>query len=308
MHCGCRLTSTTALTVVDVKSFNRPTPSMLRKALKRTSSRMGWAIRAAYRTSALMDLLEDAAIRKARTLKAIARKTQRQARRWTEGHPYMLLAVFPLWGNPRSFPVTPRTRLWKRFLGGLALISVATGPWAVAYGQLQSMFADMNEAKAVAKTGQIAFDQLKTMLELSSALIPVFGCALIGLIAAMAMLMHRLEIVVTQWDLRARPRVGYRFHVVQVSSLALYLGLLTQWLTWSMNHRSFAEPLFHWAINSPLILLPACLWLLVHRHLDKNRKAVRRKLYGDPKRALIASLLSTGLCVGVLALLMRSLK
>jgi len=255
-----------------------------------------------------MSLIEDAAVRNARCLKAVAHTKQRQARRWAEGHPYMVLAVFPLWGNPQSFPAAPQGSLKKRFLSGLALMSVATGPWAVAYAQFQSMFADMIEAKAVEEVGQVAFEQMTTILELSTVLVPLFGYAFIGLIAAVAMGMHRLEIVATQMDFKAKPRVGYRFHVVQISSIALYLGLLTQCLSWSINHRSFAEPLARWVTGTPLILLPAILFLLLRRPLDTHRSAVRVKLFGSTRRALFASLLSTVLCAGALLLLMRHLR
>jgi hypothetical protein len=109
----------------------------------------------------------------------------------------MVLAAFPLWGNPQSFPAAPQSSLKKRFLSGLALMSVATGPWVVAHAQFQSMFADMNEAKAVEEVGQIAFEQMTTILELSTALVPLFGYVFIGIIAAVAMGMHRLEIAAT---------------------------------------------------------------------------------------------------------------
>lgn len=86
-------------------------------------------------------------------------------------------------------------------------MSVATGPWTAAYAQFQSMFSNMNKAKAVAEVGQVAFEQMTTVLELSTAVIPFFGYAFIGLIAAVAMGMHRLEIAATQWDFRAsRPK------------------------------------------------------------------------------------------------------
>ncbi|WP_349999099.1 hypothetical protein [Stenotrophomonas lacuserhaii] len=291
-----------------MKFFNRPTQQKLRKALRSSSHRMMWSIRAAYRALSLISLIEDAAVRKARLLKAVAHTKQRQARCWAERHPHMLLAAFPLWGSPQSFPVAPQASLKKRFWSGLALMSVATGPWAVAYAQFQSMFADMNEAKAVAEVGQVAFEQMTTILELSTAVIPLVGYVFIALIAAVAMGIHRLEIAATQMDLKAKPRVGYRFHVVQISSIALYLGLLAQCLSWSINHRSFAEPLFRWVTSTPLVLLPAILFLLLRRRLDRNRREVRVKLYGNTRRALFASLLSTSLSVGVLLLLMRYLR
>lgn len=209
------------------------------------------AIRMAYRTSTLLSRIEDAALRKVRLLKAFALSHQRKARRWAESHPYMLLAAFPLWGNPRSFPAVPHSSLKKRVWSGLALMGVATGPWAIAYAQLQSLIADMNEAKAVAEIGQVAFEQTTTILELSAALVPFFGYITIGLMAAVAMGIHRMEVVATQLDLKAKPCVGYRFHVVQISSIALYLGLLAQCLSWSMNHRSSVEPFFRWVTNTP---------------------------------------------------------
>ncbi len=219
----------------------------------------------------------------------------------------MLLAVFPLWGDPRSFSATPRPSFWKRFWAGFALVSAATTPWVSACRQLQSMFVEMNKAEAVSAIGHVAFEQLETMLEFSGLLYAAIGWSLIAGTAAIAMLIHRLEIVVTQLDVRARPRVGFRFHMVQISSMALYLGLLAHWIAWTMNHRSFAEPLLYKAFNSPLILVPGILWLLLRPWLAKNRRSTRRKLYGNARRALMASIISTVGCVGVSVAMMMLL-
>lgn len=210
-----------------VRFFNRPTKQNLRKALSSSSFRMRRSIRASYRALSLLSLIEGAVLRKACLLKAVTHTRERQVRRWAQSHPYLLLAAFPLQGNPQSFPVAPQDSLKKRFWSGLALVSIATGPWAVAYAQLQSMFADMNEAKAVAEVGQVTFEQMTTILELGACLVPLLGYVVIGLMAAVAMGIHRLEIVVTRLDFKAKPRVDYRFHVVQISSIVLYLGLLT---------------------------------------------------------------------------------
>lgn len=126
--------------------------------------------------------------------------------------------------------------------------------------------------------------------------------------AAMAMLMHRLEVVVTHLDVRARPKVGFRFHVVQISSIALYLGLPAFCLTWYLNHRSVAEPLLQKVLSTPLILLPACLRLLLAPVLRRNRDALQKRMFGNARRALVASTLSTAVCVAVLLALRVSLK
>ena len=291
-----------------MKSFDRPCPRQLRIALQRTPKALWWACRGAYRASIFVSSVEDAAARKLRTLRAIAHKRQRQARRWTDARPYLHLAFFPLWGNPRAFPVTSAMPLSKRFWAGLALVTVATGPWVAASSQLQSLFVDINEARAVAEVGQIAFDQLKFALEFSPLLFAALGWLLIAVTAAMAMLMHRLEVMVAHLDWRARPRVGYRFHVVQISSLALYLGLPLQVIAWSLNHRSVAEPLFLQVFSSPWIWLPAGIWLAVRPLVAKNRDAVHRHLYGNAGRALLASLFSTLVCIGVLVLIQLSLR
>lgn len=115
-----------------------------------------------------LSVLEDTAVKKLRRLKAIGYARLRQVRRWTDARPYMRLAVFPFWGDPRSFPVTSPASLRKRFWGGFALVTIATAPWVSAYSQVQSLFVDMNEAKAVAEIGQVAFDKLEIILEFSS--------------------------------------------------------------------------------------------------------------------------------------------
>lgn len=120
--------------------------------------------------------------------------------------------------------------------------------------------------------------------------------------------MHRLKVMVSHLDWRARPRVGYRFHVVQISSLALYLGLPLQVIAWSLNHRSVAEPLFHQVFSSPWIWLPAGMLLVVRPLVAKNRDAVHRHLYGNAGRALLASLFSTLVWIGVLVLILLSLR
>lgn len=148
----------------------------------------------------------------------------------------------------------------------------------------------------------------KTVLEFAGPVYALLWGMMIVCTAAAAMLMHRLEIMVTHADLRARPVVGFRFHVVQVSSVALYLGLAIQGVAWSMNHRSIADPLLYKALGSPLLLLPACVWLLLRPALRRNRDASRRKMYGNATRALGASIVSTTMCVAVLVALHATLK
>ncbi|WP_430369996.1 hypothetical protein [Stenotrophomonas geniculata] len=53
----------------------------------------------------------------------------------------------------------------------------------------------MNKAEAVSAIGQVAFEQLETMLEFSGLLYAALGWSLITASAAIAMLIHRLEIV-----------------------------------------------------------------------------------------------------------------
>lgn len=229
-------------------------------------------------------------------------------RNWSARHPRLLLLAFPFWGDPASFAEMPEEKFCKRIVGVLALVSAATAPLALACLQVQDWLLDMGEARAVAENGQTAFDQFKTALEFTG---PVYGGlvgALILCTAAIAMLMHRLEIVVTHLDVRARPKVGFRFHVVQISSIALYLGLPAYCLTWYLNHRSTAEPLLQKALATPLILLPACLWLLLAPAVRRNRDALQKMIFGNARRALVASTLSTAVCVAVLLALRVFLK
>lgn len=82
----------------------------------------------------------------------------------------------------------------------------------------------------MSQAGRTAFDQVKAILEFSSPLHATLAGALIITTAATAMLLHRVEIVVTHWDLGAKPKVGFRLHIVNISSFALYLGLGAQFI------------------------------------------------------------------------------
>lgn len=291
-----------------MKKSGEPNLRDLRKALKRAPRRARFAWRTAYRTWVLLARLENLAIKSIRAIKAVAYKRQRKLKRWTDAHPYTLLGAFPLWGNPHSFPPEPDARTFSILRASWPLMAVAVTPWVFAFGQVMSMFIDMIEAKAVAQIGRVGFEELEAWLELSSVLFSAPVYIGIILVAGAKALMHRAELVVTQWDWRALPRVGYRFHLVQVSSMALYLGLLVQGVAWSMNHQSFAEPLLRAAVNSPLILIPGFLWLIVHPYIQKNQKAVSRKLYGSSVRAILAAILTITILIGVLAAMMLTLR
>ncbi|MBK0052757.1 hypothetical protein [Stenotrophomonas sp. S39] len=229
-------------------------------------------------------------------------------RSWAAKHPRSLLLAFPLWGDPRSSTEMPEKKLWQRIIGVFALVSAAAAPWATACLELQGWLLDMGEAKAVAESGQVAFDQLQTALEFSPPIYMALVGALILFTATIAMLMHRLEIMVTHLDIRARPKVVFRFHVVQISSIALYIGLAAACFAWFLSHRSAVEPFLQRALAWPLILLPACLWLLLRPALRRNRNSLQKRMFGNAKRALVASALSTTLCVGVLLALQTTLK
>lgn len=122
------------------------------------------------------------------------------------------------------------------------------------------------------------------------------------------MLLHWVEIVATHWDLSARPKVGFRFHVVQISSLALYLGLGAQFIALTINHQSVAEPLLQRAATSPLVLALPFLWILLGPALQKNRRVSQRRMSGSVRRGLLASILSTTVLIGVLVALQFALK
>ncbi|WP_288496325.1 hypothetical protein [uncultured Stenotrophomonas sp.] len=229
-------------------------------------------------------------------------------RSWAAKHPRLLLLAFPLWGDPKSFADMPEEKLWQRILGVLALVSAATAPWTTACLELQGWLLDMGEAKAVAESGQVAFDQFQTALEFALPIYVALVGALILFTATIAMLMHRLEIMVTHLDVRARPKVGFRFHVVQISSIALYLGLPVACFAWFLSHRTAVEPVLSKALVSPLILLPACLWLLLRPALRRNRTTLQKRLFGNATRALVASILSTAVCIGVLFTLRATLE
>ena len=291
-----------------MKTFLRPTPQQLRRSLKRTPKCLRWACRGAYTLSARLSDVEDGALHKLRDAKAIAWRRQRKMRSWAAKHPRFLLLAFPLWGDPRSFAELAEQKLWPRILGISALVGAATAPWVKTCLELQGWLLDMGEAKAVAESGQVAFDQFQTALEFACPVyVALFG-TLILFTATIAMLMHRLEIMVTHLDVRARPKVGFRFHVLQISSIALYFGLPAACFAWFLSHRSALEPFLPKALAWPLFLLPAYLWLLLRPALRRNRKSLQKRMFGNARRAMVASVLSTALCVGVLFALQAALK
>lgn len=305
---SCRSGLSNVSTVLDVKTFLRPAPRQLRRSLKRTPQCLRWACRGAYRLSVRLADVEDDALQKLRDVKAISCRRQREMRSWAAKHPRFLLLAFPLWGDPRSFAEIPGEKRWQRILGVLALVSAATAPWTTACLELQGWLLDMGEAKAVAESGQVAFDQFQTALEFALPVYAALVGALILFTATIAMLMHRLEIMVAHWDVRARPKVGFRFHVVQISSIVLYFGLPVACFAWFLSHRSAVEPMLPKALASPLILLTACLWLLLRPALRRNRRTLQRRMFGNATRALAASTLSTAVCIGVLFAIRATLK
>ncbi|KLD72225.1 hypothetical protein Y887_02335 [Xanthomonas pisi DSM 18956] len=178
------------------------------------------------------------------------------------------------------------------------MATVAVAPWAIAYDQYRSMFLDMMEDRIVAEVGQVAFENISTWLEMSTYVFPVVAYLGIIAISLICALVYRLQVVITQLDWRAKPRVGFRFHLTQVASMALYLGLPTQAVAWVINHRSFAEPWVQMIASSPLMVIPACIWILGRRLQHRNRERYRRTLYGSSRRALVASILTTVLLLG----------
>lgn len=248
--------------------------------------------------------LELLAVQASRAMRNFAFRWERSTKQWAQTRPYALLAAFPIWGNPKSFPVAPKARvkdaIQEALRGSWALVAVAVAPWTVAYVQFQSMFLEMIEDKLVVEAGRIAFEKITTWLEISSWIFPVLAYFAILAISLVSALVYQVEMVITHLDWRARPRVGYRFHLTQVASVALYCGLPVQAISWILNHRSFAEPWIQVIVSSPLMLIPACLWLIGRRLRDRNRESADRALYGSSRRALAASTLSTIALLGVL--------
>nr|WP_313123961.1 hypothetical protein [Stenotrophomonas geniculata] len=207
-------------------------------------------------------------------------------------------------GDPKSFPIPPKTRLRDAIRdalkGSWALVAVAVTPWAVAYAQFQSFFLSMTKDQIVARVGQTAFEEISTWLEISTWFFPLVAYLGIIAISLVCALVYRVEIAITQLNWQAKPRVGFRFHLTQVASMGLYLGLPMEAVAWVINHRSFAEPWIQLIAGSPLILIPGSIWLVGHRLYQRNRERYRRTLYGNSRRALAASLFTIAPMFGVL--------
>lgn len=151
----------------------------------------------------------------------------------------------------------------------------------------------------MAEVGQTAFEEVSTWLEISTWFFPVVAYLGVIAVSLACVLVHRAEIAITHLSWRAKPRVGFRFHLTQVASMALYLGLPVQAVAWIINHRSFAEPWIHAIAGSPLILIPGGIWLIGHRLYRRRRESYRRTLYGNSRRALLASLLTAAPLLGM---------
>ncbi len=269
---------------------------------RRLAAKHGRLHLAAHRCLVFLTHLKFLVLQAARTVKAVGYRWERRAKRWSQTHPYALLAAFPIWGDPKSFPIPPKARLRDAirdaFKGSWPLVTVAVAPWAIAYDQYRSMFFDTTEDRIVAELGQVAFENMSTWLEISTYVFPAVAYLGIVAISLMCALVYRLQVVITHLDWRAKPRVGFRFHLTQVASMALYLGLPTQAVAWTMNHRSFAEPWIQVIASSPLMVIPACVWVIGRRLHERNREHYRRTLYGSSRRALVASILTTVLLLG----------
>lgn len=221
-------------------------------------------------------------------------------RDWLESNPRAALALVPFVGMPRSLERAEDQSLKAMFKLTWPLLLAVACSWLNAFSQWQSYFLGLVESQVIAAQGRTHFEALRSYLAPMPYVIGAVMILVVAISAAFQTCCHRINLAVAKWDWNEKSLLGYRYHLVQVASVAMYCGTAMTLIGLVANHWGVTEPWVRWFVNSELILIPATCGVVAGHFIRKRRSRIADVVYGSRPRAFIASIVS--LCFSFLLL------
>lgn len=232
-------------------------------------------------------------------------------RDWLEASPRAALALVPFVGMPRSLERAEDKGLWTILKLTWPLLIAAACTWSNAYSQGQSYFLGLVEVQVIETQGRAHFEALRSYMAPMPYVIFLVSILVVMISAAFQNYFHRVNFAVAKLIWREKPRLDYKYHLVQVASVAMYCGTAMTLFGVLANHWGVAEPWVRWFVNSELILIPATCLVIAGHFIRKRRSRVADEVYGSRLTAFIASIVSllfSFLLLGIAILLLELLR
>lgn len=213
-------------------------------------------------------------------------------RDWLEANPRAALALVPFVGMPRSLERSGDRGLWAILKLTWPLLIAAACTWSNAYSQGQSYFLGLVEGQVIEAQGRVHFETLRSYMAPIPFVIFIVAILTVIISAAFQNYFHRVNFAITKWSWREKPLLDYKYHLIQVASVAMYCGTAMTLIGFLANHWGVAEPWVRRFVNSELILIPATCGVVAGHFIRKRRSRVANEVYGSRPKAFIASIVS----------------
>lgn len=221
-------------------------------------------------------------------------------RDWLESNPRAALALVPFVGMPRWLERAEDQSLKAMIKLTWPLLLVVACSWLSAFSQWQSFSLGLFESQLIAAQGRTHFEALRSYMAPMPYFMGAIAILVVGISAAIQTQLHRINFAFAKWDLREKSLLGYKYHLVQVASVAMYCGTAMTLIGLVANHWLVVGPWVRWFVNSELILIPATCGVVAGYFIRKRRSRTADEVYGSRPRAFIASIVS--LCFSFLLL------
>lgn len=193
---------------------------------------------------------------------------------------------------PRSLERAGGSSLWAILKLTWPLLFTAACTWSNAYSQGQSYFLGLVEGQVIEAQGRVHFETLRSYMAPMPFVIFFVAILMVIISAAFQNYFHRVNFAVIKWSWREKPLLDYKYHLIQVASVAMYCGTAMTLFGLLANHWGVAEPWVRWFVNSELILIPAICGVVAGHFIRKRRSKVANEAYGSRPKAFIASIVS----------------
>lgn len=221
-------------------------------------------------------------------------------RGWLESNPHAALALVPFVGMPRSLERAGDQSLKAVIKLIWPLLLAVACSWLNAFSQWQNYFLGLVESQVIAAQGRTHFEMLRSYMAPVPYVIGAVTILLVTISAALQTCLHRINHAVATLDWHEKSLLGYKYHLVQAASVAMYCGIGVSLIGLVANHWGVAEPWVRQFVNSELILIPATCGVIAGHFIRKRRSRIADEVYGGRLRAFIASIVS--LCFSFLLL------
>lgn len=221
-------------------------------------------------------------------------------RDWLESNPRAALALVPFVGMPRSLERAEGQSFMTMVKLTWPLLLAVACSWLNAFSQWQSYSLGIVEDQVIAAQGRTHFEALRSYMAPMPYVIGVLAVLVVAISAALQAFLHRIDHAVAKWDWHEKSLLGYKYHLVQVASVAMYCGTAMTFIGLLANHWGVAEPWVRRFVNSELILIPATCGVVAGHLIRKRRSRAADEVYGSRFRAFIASIVA--LCLSFLLL------